>query len=168
MKRNLQVILAIAALMAGVFFQHMQHRQTAWSGLDPVLTDYYGESRRFSDYGERFLVVNFWAAWCEPCREEIPLLNQLHEQWGSRNVAVLGITLDNQETSREFLRQQAIAYPVLSGPQAEKLMESYGNKSGNLPFTVILDARGNVVFSRTGPLDFRQVENILTQTDTNT
>lgn len=155
--------IAIPALIAGALVQARLHQETAWSGPDPVLTDNYGESRRFSDYGENLLIVNFWAAWCEPCREEIPRLNQLHEQWGSKNVAVIGIALDTPEASQEFLRQQPVAYPILRGQMAEKLMSTYGNTSGNLPFTIVLDARGRTIFRHIGPVDFIKLEDTLSK-----
>lgn len=107
--------------------------------------DLSGRTRRLSEWRGRGLVCNFWAPWCEPCRDELPLLNAAWQKYSSNGAEVLGIGIDSAPNIREYLKVVKVGFPVLVGEaSALALMRSLGNKGGGLPFTVLLDPAGRV------------------------
>ena len=93
----------------------------------------------------RVLVVNFWATWCAPCREEIPLFIDFQRKYEARGVQFVGIAVDQKERVVPYARDIGINYPVLvGGMDALDLARSVGNRAGVLPFTLVIDRRGAV------------------------
>jgi thiol-disulfide isomerase/thioredoxin len=132
------------------------------SGAGELLTrrfaDLDGQPRRLADWKGKALVCNFWATWCAPCREEIPLLGAAQQHFGSRGLQVVGIALDNAANVRKFDESVKIGYPVLLADSSViDMMRSLGNESGGLPFTVLLDSRGRVAGRRLGPYSEAQL-----------
>jgi thiol-disulfide isomerase/thioredoxin len=100
----------------------------------------------------KVLVVNFWATWCGPCREEMPAFNRLHSRWSGRNVQFVGLANDDPAKVERFGRDLAIAYPLWVGAEeVGELSKRLGNRLGVLPHTVILDGRGHILEQRVGP-----------------
>lgn len=99
-------------------------------------------------------VVNFWATWCPPCRKEIPDLVEAQERYRERGVAFLGIAVeDNNSLVQDFARVYGINYPLASGREKGiALLQKLGNQAAGLPFTLVLDAQGNIVDTRRGPM----------------
>jgi thiol-disulfide isomerase/thioredoxin len=106
---------------------------------------------------ERFkgkpLIVNFWARWCAPCREEIPELREFRQHHQGK-IEVIGIGLEDEAAPvREFAKKLGMNYPVFLGKeQAIPLMQALGNRKGGLPYTLAIDASGQVVSSKMGLL----------------
>lgn len=96
-------------------------------------------------------LVNFWATWCPPCREELPLLAKAHARYGKK-VGFLGLAVeDNVEFVGEYARAYGLRYPVAAGREpAIALMQALGNEQAGMPFTVVVDAEGQVVYSKRG------------------
>ena len=115
------------------------------------LPDPQGNTQALSQWRGKILVINFWATWCEPCREEIPGLQRLREKYVGKNVEVVGIAVDSVAKVRDYATQFKIAYPlVVGGMETIELARSLGNKAGGLPFTIVLDARSAIVLSHLG------------------
>ena len=104
---------------------------------------------------ERFkgkpLIVNFWARWCGPCRQEIPELIAIrHAHKGKLEVIGIGIE-DKPEAVREFARAYEMDYPVLLAKEKGiPLMQALGNSKAGLPFTVVIDRNGQMVSKKMG------------------
>lgn len=129
----------------------LQARSGAADLLASRFPDLAGQSRQLLEWRGRSLVCNFWATWCAPCREEIPLLNAAQHKYGDKGIQFVGIAIDNAANVSEFGKSVKIAYPVLlAGSAAIELMRSLGNASGGLPFTVLLDRRGRLVGRKLG------------------
>jgi peroxiredoxin len=128
------------------------------------LPDSHGREQALSQWQGEVLVLNFWATWCPPCREEIPDFMALHTQYQSRKVAFVGIAIDNTGSVTAFLREMKIPYPILIGEsEAYALAQALGNATGALPYTVVIDRAGRIVLSHLGRLPRARLEAILEQ-----
>jgi peroxiredoxin len=120
---------------------------------DFTLASIDGRRVSASDFDGQVLVVNFWATWCKPCREEMPMLSELHEKYADDGLQVVGIALDDIQQVREFVSELQITYPVLVGStDVLAAGRSYGNQSAMLPYSVLIDRDGIVRWTRLGVL----------------
>ncbi len=112
-----------------------------------------GPPLRLADFKGRPLVVNFWATWCTPCVEEMPLINAFYQQNNSKNWQVLGLAIDQPSAVKRFLTQHPVEYPIgLAGLNGTDLMTALGNQAGGLPFTLVIDGQGGLRFRKLGKL----------------
>lgn len=124
--------------------------------------DLSGKPRRLAEWQGRVLVVNFWATWCAPCREEIPLLMAARQKYASQGVEVVGIAVDNGAKVRQFSTSLQISYPILlAEAEGLDLMRQLGNSAGGLPYTVVADRQGALVQRKLGALKDRELDAIL-------
>ena len=116
------------------------------------LTGLDGGAVAMEQFRGRPLIVNFWARWCAPCREEIPELIRLRDAQGEGGIEVVGVALESQvEGVREFATAQDMRYPVvLAAKQGIPLMKALGNAQGGVPFTVYIGRDGKAVGSKLG------------------
>jgi thiol-disulfide isomerase/thioredoxin len=113
-------------------------------------SDAAGEPRSLGQFAGQVVVVNFWATWCAPCREEMPGFVRLQERWKGR-VQFVGIANDDRAKVDRFGRELAVNYPLWTGGQeVMELSKRLGNRLGVLPHTVLLDGGGQVLESRIG------------------
>jgi thiol-disulfide isomerase/thioredoxin len=97
------------------------------------------------------LVLNFWATWCPPCVEELPLLDSFYKQNSAKNWQVLGLAIDQPSAVRKFLERTPVSFPIaMAGLGGTELGQSLGNLAGGLPFTVVLGAGGEVAQRKMG------------------
>ncbi|MFM0735674.1 TlpA disulfide reductase family protein [Paraburkholderia xenovorans] len=106
------------------------------------------------------IVVNFWASWCGPCVEEMPALSQLQRDYAKKGIQFVGLGVDSDKNVQAFLQKVKVAYPVyVTGFGGADLARAFGNNAGGLPFTVVIDAKGNVRSTKLGqivPKDLKQ------------
>jgi thiol-disulfide isomerase/thioredoxin len=115
--------------------------------------DLQGKSRALSEWRGKVVVANFWATWCAPCLEEIPLLMATRKIEVSKGVEVVGIAIDQAAKVEAFAAKLQIDYPVLvAEADALNLVRKLGNQSGGLPFTVFVDRTGRPVKTKIGVL----------------
>ncbi len=121
-----------------------------------------GQPESITRYAGRALILNFWATWCAPCRQEIPLLQSIDRAWQARHFTVVGVAVDRREAVAAFVRRFKIAYPILQGERAALgVIRSLGVASPAFPFTVFTDDRGEIVALYLGELHRPQIELIL-------
>ncbi|MDE2294108.1 MAG: TlpA family protein disulfide reductase [Gammaproteobacteria bacterium] len=113
-------------------------------------------------FAGRALILNFWATWCGPCRQEVPLLQSIDREWHARRVTVVGVAVDRRAAVAAFVKRFRITYPVLQGERdALGVIASLGVASPAFPFTVFTDDRGEIVALYLGELHRPQIELIL-------
>jgi cytochrome c biogenesis protein CcmG/thiol:disulfide interchange protein DsbE len=104
-----------------------------------------------ADYRGKVVVLNFWASWCEPCREESPLLQRWHERIGERGGLVLGVdALDEIGHARAFIEEYGLTYPMLRDGDGST-REPFGILG--FPETFVIDRQGRVAAVQRGPVD---------------
>ncbi|MSQ59609.1 MAG: TlpA family protein disulfide reductase [Betaproteobacteria bacterium] len=126
------------------------------------LPDLNGKQTKISDWKGKVVVVNFWATWCAPCREEIPALVRIQHKFGAKGVQVVGIALDDLARVKPFSIELGVNYPLLiAGLDGLELVRLAGNEVGALPFTVFIDRSGRIVKAELGGVNDAKLENLL-------
>lgn len=118
----------------------------------PALTDPGGRPFAANDYADRLLLINFWATWCQPCRLEMPDLDELQRQYDPGRLTVLGIAADEAEAVAAYLDAVPVEYPIYIGnPDAVfAWSERLGNYVVGLPFSALVDASGTIRWIKVG------------------
>ena len=99
------------------------------------------------------LLLNFWATWCPPCVDELPLLSSFYRENSAKGWQVLGLAVDQLDPVKRFLAKSPVAFPVaLAGVPGVEVSKSLGNLSGGLPFTVVLGSDGVVAHRKMGKI----------------
>jgi thiol-disulfide isomerase/thioredoxin len=105
------------------------------------------------------LLLNFWATWCPPCVKEMPMLDAFYQAQRARGWQVVGLAVDSPTPVREFLKRVPVSFPIgLAGMEGSELSRALGNPNGSLPFTVVLNAKGNVVVQKLGSIEASDLE----------
>lgn len=151
------VAVAIVALSAGAWLRayfmdgpqpplpEEMSEQGAQAILSANLPDIEGVSQPVSQWQGNVIVVNFWATWCTPCREEIPEFIELQQEYADQGLTFVGIAIDREDKVIPYTKELGINYPVLiGGLGAMTLAEAAGNEMSVLPYTVVFDRLGNI------------------------
>jgi peroxiredoxin len=151
---------AIAGAVLGPFA--LQSQSGVPQLLSTVFPDAEGQARRLRDWSGQVVVCNFWATWCIPCREEVPLLIDVYDKYRQRGVQVVGIGIDQHAKIVDFAAKFKITYPLLIGDaRALDVMRGLGNQAGALPYTVVLDRAGAVAARKLGAYKDAELHEIL-------
>lgn len=128
------------------------------------LPDSAGKLQAIAQWRGQLLVVNFWASWCAPCREEMPAFSRLQTKYAASGVQFVGIAIDNERNVADFARKLPVSYPLLvAGAQAGELTRQLGNTSLALPYTAIVDRSGQVRYTRLGRLGEAELDAVLAE-----
>ena len=173
MRARKYVLYALAGLVAlaiGVWAAHAFYTPDARQTHAPDhlwairLPDQYGKPQSLAQWRGKVLVLNFWATWCAPCREEIPDFIALRADYRARNVEMVGIALDAAAPVAGYATEMNIPYPILVGEGAALgLSRALGNPSGALPYTVVINPAGKIVLRHLGRLPRARLEAVLAQ-----
>jgi thiol-disulfide isomerase/thioredoxin len=125
--------------------------------------DLGGRPGSINNWRGQVVIVNFWASWCPPCREEIPGLISIQRQFAAKGVQVVGIAVDSVENARTSAAELKIDYPVLiAGIEVIDLTRKLGNRAGALPYTVILNREGKVIATHLGLISEADLARLIT------
>ena len=134
-------------------------------GTDAVefsLLDLNGERRYLSEWQGKLIAINFWATWCAPCREEIPIFVNLQQKYQSQGLQFVGIALQQAEEVRDFIEEYEVNYPsLIGGDEVIKIASQLGNNIGAMPYTVLINTEGKIAFTHRGPLSKEEAEAVI-------
>ncbi len=156
-------IIGAVALYAGVFFAKKQFNaeQIPKDAIRLSLKDYLGNEQPHEQWQDKVLLINFWATWCTPCREEMPMLADFQDRYREQGLQIIGIAIDDPEPVQRFADSMDINYPLLmSDETTPDLMYKY-NEIGAIPFSLITDRRGIVAETKLGVFTADELQSMI-------
>lgn len=158
-------IIALLALTAGIGMRMVNQWQAEQQPMplpEFSFPDLNGTSQISTQWQGKIVVLNFWATWCPSCLKEIPAFMALQTQYGEK-VQFIGIALDDLEAVKTFQQKTAVNYPLLiSGDFAGfQLAKKLGNLISAIPYTVIVDNSGQVVYRHSGEMSANELQAVI-------
>jgi thiol-disulfide isomerase/thioredoxin len=154
------LLIAVAMIGAGAAVYSMRRHQSFQVQTSPsanhVAPDFNlpqldGQNLRLSSYRGKLVLLDFWASWCAPCREETPHLIELQQKYGDRGLQIIGVSMDDSpDPARAFYQQFHVNYPVVMGNA--KTGELYGGVLG-LPIAFLIKRDGHIYAKHIGATD---------------
>jgi thiol-disulfide isomerase/thioredoxin len=121
-----------------------------------------GKPQSLKQFQNKIIVLNFWATWCEPCREEMPELSNFYTNNQSKNLVVVGIAIDEEKAVKSYLKKTNVTYPIfVDEDKGVALSKNLGNHDGILPYTVIISSQGILQKTIPGRIHQYQLDAIL-------
>ena len=166
------VLVGAVALAAGLYFgggatdlgsADLRGKDAA-TLFGVTLPDAEGRDQSLAQWKGKVLVVNFWATWCVPCRDEMPEFVKAQREFGGKGLQFVGIAVDEPAKVAAFATEIGLNYPALIGGfGAIELSRTLGNRLGALPFTVVIDRSGRYQHTQLGPLKDTTLRTIIAQ-----
>ncbi len=164
---GITLLAAVAGYRLGVLGKSTE-TTTATAPAVPIfelsLADLNGQTQSFGQWRGKVLIVNYWATWCHPCREEMPGFSRLQNKYRDKGVQFVGISIDTADKIIEFQKTTPVSYPLLIGDIS--VMENsakLGNIRQALPFTAVFDREGRLSATKLGRLSEPELERQLTE-----
>jgi cytochrome c biogenesis protein CcmG, thiol:disulfide interchange protein DsbE len=158
------VVHRMASLLGGPALAVPTLQERALFTVDFILPDLEGNVVRLSDLRGRPVLINIWATWCSPCRDEMPSMNALYKDYRAKGLALVAIATDveGKPVVVPFMQAYRLAFPVLLDPQ--NMLGAQLQVPG-IPTSYLLDKRGRIVGSKIGALDWnsRPIRHLLDQ-----
>ena len=120
--------------------------------------------KSLADWKGKAVLLNFWATWCQPCRQEIPLLVKLQAQYAAQGLQVVGIATDETDAKdvQAFLKKMVVNYPMLMGTDdVGNMVAAFGGSLIGLPYTLVLDRNGKVLTIHAGELHPEEAQKLV-------
>lgn len=159
-RRSVLWLAGVAAAAAGLGFAVWRSKPTPANVQEPLpgfwslqWQDPAGVPVLMQAFQGAPLLINFWATWCPPCVEELPLIQAFYEKNADKGWKVLALAVDKPAAVKDFLQQVPLSFPIaIAGASGADFGKQLGNLSGGLPFTVVVNAQGVVIDRKMGRL----------------
>ena len=171
-RRKMLIILVIVAgasagLIGGLGARYLLEAEPTYAEFAEYLPYFKPINRTETaadNWEDKTLLINFWATWCPPCIEEIPLLDHFNSEYGEQKFQVVGIAFDDLEPVEEFIRQYRVNFLSITGNVAlvDELMDILGNDQLVLPFSVVFANDGVISLRKFGPFEEAELSAIVT------
>src|SRR5215467_9009104 len=149
LRRNMRTLIVGLLFLAGAFGQ---------SSPDLSLKDGAGKTYNLSDYRGKIVVVNFWATWCVPCKEEMPIFTEAYKRYNQRGLVILAASLDDERTKKyvpKFVQRFKMEFPVLVDATAVTMQQM--GLGDTVPATLFFDENGNLAGKIVGQANRKDV-----------
>jgi peroxiredoxin len=141
----LRIVLSLSLMLGAAAVQGKDMNEPA---PDFTLKSRQGDNLRLEDFRGQVVMLNFWASWCGPCRQEMPLMDDIYQQYKDLGFTVLAVNVDeNRDEAHRFLDKVPVTYPILYDPESQ-VSEQYNVQA--MPTTVMIDRNGNARFVHYG------------------
>ena len=176
MKKSRQLIVGVLAtllaLASGIYIGLAPQGQPAQTLNVPPeaikyffstnLKDHEGKLQKHERWRGKILIVNFWASWCPPCREEMPYFSRLNSKYAGNGVQFVGIALDSADNVSLYSKSNPMSYPLLIAEnEGSELTRKLGNSRLALPYTLVLGRNAEPLLIRTGHLPEQELDTLL-------
>lgn len=146
--KNRILIALFMMIFAGTSLAASKHVDLKGPAKDFTLKSKSGKNVRLSELRGQVVMLNFWASWCGPCRQEMPLLDELAKRYEPAGFKLLGVNLDaDQKAADKILQEIPVGFEILYDPSS-KVSETY--KVDAMPSTVLIDCDGNLNYLHRG------------------
>jgi len=154
--------VAAAAALAGAGGAWWSGHATSGAAGERIDPAFWSQRFDLPDGGElsmagfrgKPLLINFWATWCAPCVQEMPMIDAFFREHAGNGLQVVGLAIDQPSSVRKFLARTPVSYPIgLAGLQGTDMVKQLGDSAGGLPFSLMIDADGRIAARKMGMLE---------------
>lgn len=181
MDRRTWLILILACLAAagGWWLQYraahaLPDQPAARAGVTPLsigdsasaysLPDLEGQPTTLAKWHGKAVLLNFWASWCVPCLQEMPMLAAFQREHAAEGLQVVGVAMEQPQSAAAYLKHLPVGYPILVGIDADPVPTTiFGDTGGMLPYSVLIDRTGHIRATKLGTLDATTLKDWLAQ-----
>ena len=156
------IFVGLIGIIAVPIFQLQESENETIVMSDFSLVNMKGELVSIDEFRGEKTLINFWATWCRPCRKEMPMLNGVFLSQDPSDFSVVGIAIDKPEKVTQFVAELGIDFPIMVGQsEAYDVMKALGNEALTLPYTILIDEEGEVVWSKNTELKHSDMDEVL-------
>ena len=156
------ILVGLLAIVGIIAFQFQESEDQTILMSDFTLEDINGDTVSINEFKGKKTLINFWATWCRPCRKEMPMLNSVYLSQDPSEFSVVGIAIDKQDKVIQFVAELGIDFPIMIGQsEAYDIMKMLGNEALTLPYTILIDEEGKIVWSKNTELMHSDMDEVL-------
>jgi peroxiredoxin len=160
--KNFLIFIGLIIISLVLFLQFQEPEDQTIVMSEFSLKNINGEMISIEEYKGKKTLINFWATWCRPCRKEMPMLNGVYLSENPSEFSVVGIAIDKPEKVTQFVAELGIDFPIMIGQSdAYDIMKELGNEALTLPYTILIDNSGEVIWSKNTELKHSDMDEVL-------
>tara|TARA_B100001250_G_scaffold399529_1_gene409019 strand:- start:632 stop:1126 length:495 start_codon:yes stop_codon:yes gene_type:complete len=160
--KNLFIFIGLIIISLVVFLRFQEPQDQTIVMPEFSLENIKGEMISIEEYKGKKTLINFWATWCRPCRKEMPMLNGVYLSEDPSEFSVVGVAIDKPEKVAQFVAELGIDFPIMIGQSdAYDIMKDLGNEALTLPYTILIDNKDEVIWSKNTELKHSDMDEVL-------